>query len=124
MKRITEVIIFTALSMALIACTNVRSDYLISTSLKFSNEEGTPLVTVTPDYPRLAVSQQLEGSVAMSFMVGDSGEVEDILVIDSPGEPFESAAVKALQQAVYDSSLSGKGYVAIAEFVLSDRNIY
>ncbi|MGI1679184.1 MAG: energy transducer TonB [Cellvibrionaceae bacterium] len=124
MKKYTGILLCAALSIILTGCTNVRSDYLVTTSLKFNNEKDAPLVTVTPDYPRIAVSQKLEGSVAMSFAVGDSGEVVDILVLDSPGEPFESAAVKALEQALYDSSHSGNGYVAIAEFVLSERNIY
>ncbi len=112
-----------ALILLISGCTNVGSDYFVSTSLKFS-DDSTPLVAVTPNYPRTAIYQQLEGAVAMSFIVGNSGEVLDIQVLDSPGEPFESAAVKALRQSIYDSSLSGKGYVAIAEFTLSENNIY
>lgn len=124
LRRLTALVALlvsiTLFSTTLIGCSSTRSQYLVSTSLKFSSEQDVPLVTVTPVYPRSAVSQQLEGSVAMSFLVGQQGEIVDILVIDSPGEPFESAAVKALEQAVYDVSYSGKGYVAIAEFTLSE----
>lgn len=70
-------------------------------------------------YPDAALVNNQEGSISMSFVVGEDGKAKDIKVTESVGEPLEGAAVRALQKALYHPKYSAKSVTVVAEFTLN-----
>lgn len=59
----------------------------------------TPVERVTPQYPRIAAEQQLEGRVVMELTIAADGRVEDVSVVESqPEGVFDEAAMAAMEQ--------------------------
>ena len=64
-----------------------------------SDGEYEPIFTVAPIYPRRALQLELEGWVIVEFEVTETGNVENVVVIDAePKGVFDSAARKAAEK--------------------------
>jgi TonB family protein len=114
MKKLASI-----LSIALlVGCASTGPNHSGTTAIDFNSHPG-PIVKVTPMYPEAALSQDKQGSVTMSFIVGEDGKATEIQVLESVGEPLESAAIQALQKALYHSKFSGKSVTVVAEFTLN-----
>ena len=100
------------------ACATVGSKYSTDTDITFNGEVG-PMLKIAPIYPASAIEQGMEGSVSMSFIIGEDGKAKNIEVTNSVGEPLEVAAVRALQNALYSRKYSGDFATAVAEFSLN-----
>ncbi|WP_345552318.1 energy transducer TonB [Microbulbifer aestuariivivens] len=108
-----------ALVMSVLAgCAAMEPKVSGITAINFNSEPG-PVVKVAPRYPNAALAQGLEGNISMSFVVGEDGKPKDIKVIESVGEPLESAALRALEKAFYLPKHSGKSVTSVAEFTLN-----
>jgi len=58
---------------------------------------------ITPKYPKLAIIEQQQGYVRLSYNVDVNGKVLDIELIERKGaQAFEASAIKALSQWRYD----------------------
>jgi TonB family protein len=68
--------------------------------------ELIPMRFITPDYPRFAEEQGLEGYVVVSFTVSETGTVSDISVIESqPVGVFDEQALIAAQRLRFEPRL-------------------
>ena len=62
----------------------------------------TPLDRRNPNYPTRAAQHGNEGWVMLSFVVSETGEVEEPMIEDSSGvEAFEGAALEAISSWRY-----------------------
>ncbi len=63
-----------------------------------NDNEGAPIIRVTPQYPIEAACKGIEGWVKLSFSIDTDGSVTNIQVMDSsPKRTFDRAARKALK---------------------------
>jgi TonB family protein len=54
----------------------------------------------TPSYPQIARLQRVEGTVLLSVLVGDNGQVQDVKVIK--GDPrLNDAAIQAVKKSAF-----------------------
>jgi len=66
----------------------------------------TPVYRSNPDYPSAPLRQGQEGWVELSFVVSETGDVvEPMIEQSSGGEPFERAALSAVQQWKYTPAM-------------------
>jgi TonB family protein len=64
--------------------------------------EVTPVFRENPDYPSGPLAQGKEGWVELSFVISETGDViEPMIEQSSGGEPFERAALRAVQHWKY-----------------------
>ena len=71
-----------------------------------SFSHATPKEIVTPNYPKAEQSKLGEGWVDISFVVSDTGEVMDPVVVDSSGSAyFETAAIAAIKKTEFNPAL-------------------
>ena len=70
----------------------------------------TPIVRANPNYPTRALQYGNEGWVMLSFIVSETGEVEEPMIEDSSGvEAFEQAALGAIRNWRYTpATVNGK----------------
>jgi TonB family protein len=62
-----------------------------------------PVYRENPDYPRGPLAQGKEGWVELSFVISEAGDVVEAMIEQSSGgEPFEVAALRAVQQWKYE----------------------
>ncbi|MDE0093440.1 MAG: TonB family protein [Gammaproteobacteria bacterium] len=67
-----------------------------------SDGEYEPTIKVAPIYPRRALQLELEGWVIVEFDVTETGNVENVVVVDAePKGVFDSAARKAAEKFRY-----------------------
>jgi len=67
-----------------------------------SDGEYEPIFKVQPIYPRRALQLELEGWVVVEFDVTETGNVENVVVVDAePKGVFDSAARKAAEKFRY-----------------------
>jgi protein TonB len=64
-------------------------------SFGVSDGEYLPIVKVVPVYPQRALMRRLEGYVVVEFVVTRTGNVRDVVVVESTAEIFEPPAVEA-----------------------------
>ena len=63
---------------------------------------GLPIVKVAPIYPRRALKERIEGHVLLEFVVTETGDVRDAVVLEAkPNGVFEQAALKAAAKFKY-----------------------
>ncbi|MDH5737711.1 MAG: TonB family protein [Gammaproteobacteria bacterium] len=66
--------------------------------------DGAPMatLTITPEYPRIAVDRNLDGYVIVEFDISETGRVINPRVIEShPGTLFNRSALKAISRFRY-----------------------
>ncbi len=87
----------------------------------------TPIVTIEPQYPLVALRENLEGWVTLGFTVTRSGTVRDVQILSSkPRRVFDRAALKALQKWKYrpeiinGQTVESPDQVVTLEFNLED----
>jgi protein TonB len=62
-----------------------------------------PIVRIAPDYPPVAIKDQIEGWVKLQFTIAPTGTVHDAFVVQSsPSNVFDSAALKAIARWRYN----------------------
>jgi protein TonB len=66
-----------------------------------SDGEYLPIVKVAPIYPPRAAQRGLEGYVIVQYTVTTTGEVRDVVVIESSSSLFDRAAVESAQKYRY-----------------------
>jgi len=59
-----------------------------------------------PFYPRRALGRGLEGSVILEYTINAEGRAVDIKVVDTSNTIFDSAAIQAAEQFVYEPSIN------------------
>jgi TonB family protein len=64
-----------------------------------------PLVHVNPIYPDSLKDQKISGVVTMEALIGPDGTNQDVRVLDSPHTDLSSAAIDAVRQWTYTSTL-------------------
>jgi len=65
--------------------------------------QARSLTRVNPAYPEIALASGREGWVALSFVITPTGDVTEAMVEQSSGgEPFERAALRAVEQWKYE----------------------
>ncbi|MEC8227882.1 MAG: energy transducer TonB, partial [Pseudomonadota bacterium] len=70
--------------------------------------QATPVMRVDPVYPMEAAKQGIEGSVVLQFDITESGETDNINIVDSfPEGTFDKSAIKALSQWQYKPRIQG-----------------
>lgn len=75
-----------------------RSEDHIVFELSEVDHAPRPVIRYEPVYPSRARRREIEGNVLLSFVVGASGHVGNIIVVDSePGEIFVKAASQAVE---------------------------
>lgn len=90
------------------------------TDIEF-NGELTPIVKVTPIYPKSALEQEEQGSLEISFKIGEDGKAINIKVIDSAEKALEVAYISALKKVLFPPIYSGKSITTIAHFKLNKQ---
>ena len=65
----------------------------------------TPLVHVNPIYPESLKGQQIGGVVIMEALIGANGTIEDVRVLRTPHTDLSSAAIDAVRQWTFSSTL-------------------
>jgi protein TonB len=84
---------------------SLRSDNL-TFKINELDQQPRPIVRVDPRYPATAATNGIEGFVTLTFKVAASGEVIDIVIIESePRRVFDSAAKQALRKWRYQPKL-------------------
>ena len=69
---------------------------------------ATPVMRVDPVYPMEAAKLGIEGSVVLQFDITESGETDNINIVDSfPEGTFDKSAIKALSQWQYKPRIQG-----------------
>jgi protein TonB len=77
----------------------VSSEPKISTSV-------IPLERIPPKYPARAANRHIEGWVKIEFTITTNGTVEDAVVVEAqPGEIFDDAALKAINQWTFKEKI-------------------
>ena len=70
--------------------------------------QATPVMRVDPVYPMEAAKQGIEGSVVLQFDITESGETDNINIVDSfPEGTFDKSAINALSQWQYKPRIQG-----------------
>ena len=59
-----------------------------------------------PIYPNRALTRGLEGSVILEYTINTEGRAIDIKVVDTSNTIFDSAAIRAAEQFVYEPSIN------------------
>ncbi len=87
-----------------------------------SKKGVTPTIRIEPRYPIAAARSKTEGSVVIKFDIGNDGQVEHAIVIESrPSGVFDQEAVMALNQWQYTRSDSGmKNQLVQLDFVMAE----
>ena len=87
-----------------------------------SKKGVTPTIRIEPRYPIAAARSKTEGSVVIKFDIGNAGQVEHAIVIESrPSGVFDQEAVTALNQWQYTRSNSGmKNQLVQLDFVMAE----
>lgn len=68
-----------------------------------ADRDVLPLVRVSPDYPPVAIKNEIEGWVKVQFSINAAGAVTDAFVVESePGTTFDEAALKAINRWRYN----------------------
>lgn len=87
----------------------------------------TPIVTIEPQYPAVALRENKEGWVTLGFTVTRTGKVKDVKVLSSkPRHVFDRAALKALYkwkyrpEVVAGQAVESPDQVVTLEFNLED----
>lgn len=70
-------------------------------SLSASDGEYLPIVKVPPEYPRRALSRNIEGYCVVEFTVTRTGSVRDPRVIDCSSTLFEQTSLQAVLKFKY-----------------------
>jgi protein TonB len=73
---------------------------------------------VNPDYPALARSARLEGTVVLSIVIGKDGHVENVEVLSSTNALFVEPSVNAVKQWVYSTTLLNGEPVSVSTTVV------
>lgn len=69
------------------------------------------IILVAPQYPRIAASKGLEGTVLVEFDVTETGTVADVVVIESSSKIFNQAAIDAAYRFRYKPGIvDGRPY--------------
>lgn len=64
--------------------------------------DAVPLLRVEPEYPPAALRDGIEGWVRLRFSIGRSGQVKNVVVVDSkPAVVFDEAALRAVRKWKY-----------------------
>jgi protein TonB len=84
------------------------------TGLVASDGEYLPVVKVAPVYPMRALQRRLEGYVVVEFVVTASGNVRDVVVVESSEPVFEQAAIDAAMKFRYKPRIVDGEPVAVA----------
>jgi protein TonB len=66
-----------------------------------SDGDYLPIVKVSPVYPARALARRLEGYVLLEFVVTSTGNVKDVVVIESTAPLFERPAIDAAMKFRY-----------------------
>ena len=59
-----------------------------------------------PFYPRRALGRGLEGSVILEYTINTEGRAIDIKVVDTSNTIFDSAAIRAVEEFLYEPSIN------------------
>lgn len=83
-----------------------------SATFSDSDSERKPLLTVIPDYPKLARRDRIEGEVQVCFDITRAGRTRRIAVRKSTHRIFEKPAIRAVRASTYeplsdDAAMSG-----------------
>ena len=83
----------------------------------------TPIERMNPSYPTRALQHGNEGWVMLSFVVSETGEVEEPMIEDSSGvEAFEGAALEAISKWRYTpATVNGK---PVAQSMVKSRILF
>ncbi len=69
----------------------------VSTAKKSKNRDPIAIVTISPNYPRSAAEQGIEGKVTLEFTITTTGSVTNPIVISSsPENIFDREALRAI----------------------------
>jgi len=80
----------------------------------------------TPEYPQLAIDENIQGSVTVRITVGPDGRVEEAVIVQSSGSPIlDDAALKATYDSAFRAPLADgkpttRQYLIIYTFSLDD----
>ena len=88
-----------------------------------SDRDFMPVSRTPPQYPYQATRRRIEGWVRVSFMVTETGNVEDVVLLESEPEGiFDRAAVRAVSKWKFKPRLvNGQPVAARAEQVVEFR---
>jgi protein TonB len=84
------------------------------TGMVANDGEYLPIVKVAPVYPTRALQRRLEGYVVVEFVVTASGNVRDVVVVESSEALFEQAAIDAAMKFRYKPRVVDGEPVAVA----------
>ena len=87
------------------------------------NREFMPVSRTPPQYPYQATRRRIEGWVRVSFLVTETGSVEDVVLLESEPEGiFDRAAVRAVSKWKFKPRIvDGQPVAARAEQVVEFR---
>ena len=87
------------------------------------NREFMPVSRTPPQYPYQATRRRIEGWVRLSFLVTETGSVEDVVLLESEPEGiFDRAAVRAVSKWKFKPRIvDGQPVAARAEQVVEFR---
>jgi TonB family protein len=71
------------------------------------DSQPRPVVTIKPEYPRMAILRSLTGKVFVNVLVGPDGSVEESRVASGPHEILNRAAADAVRSWRYTSPVKG-----------------
>ena len=71
------------------------------TGFDLTDGDYLPLVKVAPVYPRRALARGLSGKVIVTFTVTVTGEVRDVVVVESTNSVYNNAAIQAALRFKY-----------------------
>ena len=74
-----------------------------SAPLKNTESERKPLLTVIPDYPKVARRDRIEGEVQVCFHITRDGRTRRIAVRKSTHRIFEKPAIRAVRASTYEA---------------------
>ena len=85
--------------------------------------EPRPIVRVNPLYPRKAAFEEIEGQVRLEFLITETGEVDEIVILESePEGVFDTVAIDAIANWRFEPALAdGRPTARRAEQVLDFR---
>lgn len=76
-------------------------------------EQPVLIESKTPDYPSIARSAGIEGTVVVRALVGKDGRVKDTIIGSSVSEILDDAAMAAARQFVFKPAIQNKNPVAV-----------
>jgi len=74
-----------------------------SATLTDTESERKPLLTVIPDYPKVARRDRIEGEVQVCFDITRDGRTRRIAVRKSTHRIFEKPAIRAIRASTYEA---------------------